>query len=126
MRFCAENGVAVIPYSPLEGGFLTGKYRRGEKPPKSQRASGARKFMTDDGFAVVDALAMIAGDRDTTLSAVALAWLLQRPAVVAPIIGANTVAQLNDLLPAAELDLTESEIARLDAASKPFARSLPE
>jgi aryl-alcohol dehydrogenase-like predicted oxidoreductase len=118
--FCTENGIAVIPYSPLEGGFLSGKYRRGEPLPRSARAAAARGFATDEGFAVVDALAEIAAARGTTVAAVALAWLLGRPAVVAPIIGANSPAQLADLLPAADLALSAEETAPLDAASAPF------
>ena len=88
--FCEENGIAVIPYSPLEGGFLTGKYRRDAPLPDSQRAGGVKRFLTDDGFDVIDALQVIASARDVTTAAVALAWSLTRPAIVAPIIGANS------------------------------------
>jgi aryl-alcohol dehydrogenase-like predicted oxidoreductase len=122
MQFCEANGIAVIPYSPLEGGFLSGKYRRGAPPPKSQRAANARRFMTDEGYRVVETLEEIASSRDTSGSAVALAWLLTRPAVVAPIIGANSPVQLEELLPAAELKLSENEIATLDRVSAPFAQ----
>jgi aryl-alcohol dehydrogenase-like predicted oxidoreductase len=73
--------------------------------------------MTDEGFAVIDALERIADDRGTTIPAVALAWELTRPAVVAPIIGANTPAQLADLLPAADLELSQDEVRALNAAS---------
>jgi aryl-alcohol dehydrogenase-like predicted oxidoreductase len=125
MQFCAGDGVAVIPYSPLEGGFLTGKYRKGQPMPKSQRSYDKRKFMTDEGFAVVDALDEIAQEHGTTIAAVALAWTLARPAVVSPIIGANTPDQLADLLPAADLELTADEVGRLDAASAPFAEGVP-
>jgi aryl-alcohol dehydrogenase-like predicted oxidoreductase len=118
--FCEENNIAVIPYSPLEGGFLTGKYRRGQEPPKSARAGGVKRFLTDDGFAVVEALDEVASARKTTLAAVALAWLLTKPAVVAPIIGANSPAQLADLLPASELTLSRGEIMALDEVSEPF------
>ena len=121
MQFCEANGVAVIPYSPLEGGFLSGKYRRGEPAPKSQRASNARRFMTDEGFAVIDALDLIAKDRGVSPSAVAVAWLLKRPAVVSPIIGANSPAQLGALLPASDLDLSDDEVATLERVSAPFA-----
>ena len=100
MALCEANGIAVIPYSPLEGGFLTGKYKRGEKPPHSQRAGNAKHFMTDEGFTVIDALSEIADAKGVTVSAVALAWMLHKPAVTAPIIGANSPTQLADLLPA--------------------------
>jgi len=122
MQLCADNGIAVIPYSPLEGGFLTGKYRRGEPAPTTARSSSARSFMTDDGFAVTDALAEIAADRGVTSAAVALAWHLKKPSIVAPIIGANDPAQLADLLPAGDLDLTTGEVGALDEASAPFLK----
>ncbi len=122
MQFCEANGLAVIPYSPLEGGFLTGKYKRGQSPPKTPRSYGAKKFMTDDGFAVTDALSEIASARKVSMSAVALAWLLHRPAVTAPIIGANSPAQLADLLPAGDLKLSDAEMQRLIDASEPFAK----
>ena len=120
--FCTENGIAVIPYSPLEGGFLSGKYRRDQPLPRSARAGGVKRFLTDEGFTVVEALAEIAAVKGTTIAAVALAWLLTRPAVVAPIIGANSHAQLADLLPAADLALSVDEIAALDSASAPFTQ----
>jgi aryl-alcohol dehydrogenase-like predicted oxidoreductase len=125
MQFCEANGIAVIPYSPLEGGFLTGKYRRGQAPPKTPRSYGAKKFMTDDGFAVIDALTEIASAKKVSVSAVALAWLLHRPAVTAPIIGANSPAQLADLLPAGELTLSAGDVQRLNDASEPFAHAQP-
>jgi aryl-alcohol dehydrogenase-like predicted oxidoreductase len=120
MQFCESNGIAVIPYSPLEAGFLSGKYKRGERAPKSQRAYNAKKFMTDEGFAVTEALAAIGVEKGVSVSAVALAWLLHRPAIAAPIIGANSPAQLSDLVPASELKLSDDDMARLDVVSKPF------
>jgi aryl-alcohol dehydrogenase-like predicted oxidoreductase len=125
MQFCADNGIAVMPYSPLEGGFLSGKYRRGEPLPATPRAYMNRKFMTDEGFAVTDALAAIAAEKGVSVSAVAIAWLLHRPAVVAPIIGANLPGQLADLLPAAELALSKDDIQRLNDASEPFTHEQP-
>jgi aryl-alcohol dehydrogenase-like predicted oxidoreductase len=114
---CDREGIGVIPYSPLAAGFLTGKYRKGKPSPKSQRAGRVKQYMTEDGFAVIDALERIAQPRGTTVPAVALAWELTRPAVVAPIIGANTPAQLADLLPAADLELSQDEVRALNAAS---------
>ncbi len=125
MLFCEANGIAVIPYSPLEGGFLSGKYRRGQKPPKSARAAGARRFMTEDGFTVVEALEAIASRKGSSVAAVAIAWLLHRPAVVSPIIGANSRAQLADLLPAADLTLEEVDMRLLNDASELFTRAQP-
>ena len=120
MRFCQDSGTAVIPYSPLEGGFLSGKYRRGQSLPESPRSSSARKFMTDHGFAVIDTLDSIAEAHGVAVSAVAIAWLLSRPAVVSPIIGANSAQQLKDVLPAAILQLDAGETGRLEAVSQPF------
>ncbi len=122
MDWCDQNGIGVIPYSPLEAGFLSGKYRRGSPLPKTQRAGNASKFMTEDGFKVIDALDAVASSHSVTPSAIALAWLLTRPAVVAPIIGANSVAQLEELLPAAKVTLTPEQLAALDEASRPFTR----
>ena len=125
MQFCQTNSVAVIPYSPLEGGFLTGKYKRGGQLPNTPRAYTNRKFMTDDGFAVIDALTAIAAEKRVSVSAVALAWLLHRPAITAPIIGANSPAQLADLLPAGDLKLSDGEMQRLNDASEPFTHKQP-
>lgn len=118
---CEREGIGVIPYSPLAAGFLTGKYRRGQALPESQRAGRAREYMNDAGLAVIDALEEIASARGTTIAAVALAWQLAQPVISAPIIGANTPEQLADLLPASSLALTRDEVAALDAASAPAA-----
>jgi aryl-alcohol dehydrogenase-like predicted oxidoreductase len=117
---CEQQLLGVIPYSPLAGGFLTGKYRRGEALPQSQRAGRAKEYMTDAGLRIVDELARIAADRGTSVPAVALAWSLRKPGVTAPIIGANTPEQLADLLPAGDLHLMPTEVAALDEASASF------
>jgi aryl-alcohol dehydrogenase-like predicted oxidoreductase len=117
---CQRQRLAVIPYSPLAGGFLTGKYRKGRPMPKSQRAQRAKRYLTDRGVRVLDALNAMAGAHDTKLAAVALAWLLAKPAVTAPIVGANTPEQLAELLPAAELQLAADELKVLDEASAAF------
>lgn len=114
---CGQEGIGVIPYSPLAGGFLTGKYRKGQPLPKSQRVSGAKEKMTDEGFGVLAALDTVAEAHETSLAAVALAWLISKPTVSAPIMGANTPEQLQDLLPASELQLDPDELAALDTAS---------
>ena len=114
---CRRDGIAVIPYSPLAAGFLTGKYRAGRPLPKSQRQNRAKEHMTEQGMAVLAALDSVAAAHSTTTPAVALAWLLAKPAIAAPIIGANSVAQLADLLPAAELRLSAGEVASLDEVS---------
>jgi aryl-alcohol dehydrogenase-like predicted oxidoreductase len=116
-ELCHDEGLGVIPYSPLEGGFLSGKYRPGQPLPKSARASNARKYMNEEGFAVLGAVEAIANERGTTIPAVALAWLLAKRTVTAPILGANSAAQLADLLPAAELALNPDEVQTLDGVS---------
>lgn len=115
---CRRQNLGVLPYSPLEGGFLSGKYRRGESMPDSQRAGGVSKYLNDDGFAVLDAVEEVADARGTTVPAVAVAWLLAKGTV--PIVGANTVAQLRDILPAPDLVLTADEVQKLDAASSGY------
>ena len=115
---CEAEGIAVIPYSPLAGGFLTGKYRRGQPHPRSARLQGVKEYMTDQGWAVLEAAERIAQAHSTTIPAVALAWLLARPALTAPIIGANSPAQLADLLPGSDLVLAPDEFAELDRLSQ--------
>lgn len=118
---CEREKIGVIPYSPLAAGFLTGKYRKGADVPASARADRIKgRYMNDKGFAAVDALESVADAHSTTIAAVALAWLLAQPAVVAPIVGANTRAQLADLLPASDLRLTPEEMRALDSASSGF------
>ncbi len=110
MPLCHEMGLGVIPYSPLQGGFLTGKYRPDAPLPSSPRAEGiAKEYFSPDKLAILDRLALVAGGRGGTSAQVAVAWLLANPVVTAPILGVNTVAQLAELLPAAELRLTEEE-----------------
>jgi aryl-alcohol dehydrogenase-like predicted oxidoreductase len=115
---CGREGIGVIPYSPLAGGFLTGKYRRGAPLPETPRARGAQRYMNERGFAALDALERIAGAHGTTIPAVALAWLLTRPAVASVIIGANTPKQLGDLLPASGLQLSDADVRELDEISR--------
>jgi aryl-alcohol dehydrogenase-like predicted oxidoreductase len=115
--FCASERLGVIPYSPLAGGFLTGKYRPGQELPKTPRRRGAKEYMNEHGFRVIHALDTVAAAHGATVAAVALAWLLAKPTITAPIIGANTPEQLADLLPAAELQLTAAEARSLDEAS---------
>jgi aryl-alcohol dehydrogenase-like predicted oxidoreductase len=114
---CARERIGVIPYSPLAGGFLTGKYRPDQELPKTPRRRAARQYMNERGFRVLDALDTVAAAHHTSVAAVALAWLLTRPPITAPIIGANTPQQLADLLPAAELELTANDVRALEAAS---------
>jgi len=115
---CVERRVAVIPYSPLAKGFLTGKYTKGAKLQGS-RAAGVKAYFSDVGWATLDALREVAAAHATTPAAAALAWQLAQPGVTAPIVGANTPGQLADQLPAVDLSLSGEELAQLDAASRP-------
>ena len=113
-----KYGLGVIPYSPLGGGFLTGKYRRGQPLPESQRAGGVqRRHLTEKNFALLDKLDEIGRARGKTTAQLALAWLLAQPNMTAPIIGANTPAQLADSLGAVGLQLSPAELQALDALS---------
>jgi len=116
---CARHGLACIPYYGLAGGFLTGKYRRDEPRPDSPRANGVLEdYGNEQGWAVIDALDEIAAERDSTVAAVALAWLRSQPTVLAPIASASTPEQLRELLGSAELELTPAELERLSAAGR--------
>jgi aryl-alcohol dehydrogenase-like predicted oxidoreductase len=109
-----KYGLAVIPYSPLGRGFLTGKYRRGQPLPESKRRSSVEKFLTDKNFDLLDRLEALGHARGKTPGQMALGWLLTQAWVAAPIIGANTPAQLADSLGAAGLRLNDEEMRVLN------------
>ncbi len=114
---CERFGLACVPYFGLARGFLTGKYRPGGPQVDSERASGVRaSYFNERGFAVLDALDAVAAAHDTTVAAVALAWLLAQPHVLAPIASATSVEQLAQLLPVADIRLSADEVERLSAA----------
>ena len=115
---CAREGLACLPYFALAKGFLTGKYRAGAEVD-SPRATAAREYLDERGLRVLAALDDIATAHRTTVSAVSLAWLLAQPTIAAPIASARTTAQLSELLPIADVRLTDDEVARLSAASQP-------
>jgi aryl-alcohol dehydrogenase-like predicted oxidoreductase len=115
---CERHGLACIPYFGLARGFLTGKYRREGKEVDSPRAAGVREaYLNDRGFAVLDALDDVAAAHRSSPAAVALAWLLAQPTVLAPIASATSTGQLAELLQCAELALSPAELERLGAAS---------
>lgn len=111
-----EFGIANLPFYALARGFLTGKYAGGARID-SVRAEGASAYVSPRGDKVIEALATIAQQREVPLAAIALAWLAQQPSVATPIASARTVEQLYDLLPFGELELSQAELAALDAAS---------
>jgi aryl-alcohol dehydrogenase-like predicted oxidoreductase len=116
MPLCADQGVAVLPYSPLARGVLAGnRSRQGER--RTTRAGSdplADRFYSPGDFDVVDRLAEVAADRDVPAAQLALAWLLSRPGVTAPIVGATRLGHVGDALAAAELTLSEEEVRRLE------------
>ncbi len=114
---CTEFGLGVIPYSPLAGGFLTGKYRRNHATESARADSVRSRYMNERGFAVLDALDAVAASRGVSVLRVSLAWLLHLDYVTAPIIGANTVEQLAESLGACDVALTAEEMARLKEVS---------
>ena len=117
-ELCLDQKIGVIPYSPLGGWFLTGKYRRGAELPPSARASGIQKrYFNERGWAIIDALEQVSQARGASVAQIALAWLLSRPSVTSPIIGANRSEQLQEALGAVEITLTKEEIEQLDGAS---------
>src|SRR5579884_1106841 len=111
---CLEEGVGVIPYSPLASGFLTGKYRRDQPLPESGRAAGVQRwFANEQGYALIDKLDEIAARHEATTAQIALAWLLARPGMTAPITSANSAEQWNELAKATDISLSEEDFTTL-------------
>lgn len=114
---CEKYQVGVIPYSPLAGGFLTGKYHR-EQSNESVRAGGVkRRYFNEYGWAVLEAVRAVAEETKSSPTAIALAWQLAQRVITSPIIGANSRAQLKDSLAALDIRLTDEQIERLNHAS---------
>lgn len=111
---CLAYDIAVIPYSPLAGGFLTGKYRRDTPLPESKRAQGRKRVMTEKNFALLDRMDEVATAHNATVAQIALAWMLTDPVITSPIIGATSVEQLNDNLGALNVKLGAEEKTELD------------
>lgn len=131
---CQDAGLGLLPWSPLAGGWLTGKYERdvdptgatrlGEDPARGMEAWEARNA-DDRTWAVLDEVRTVAVAVDATPAQVSLAWLAARPAVTSVILGARTVEQLEGLLPAADLDLPAEHLDRLTEASAPRVDDYP-
>ena len=128
-----DAGVGLLPWSPLGGGWLSGKYQRdarpvgatrlGEDPGRGMEAYDRRG--TERTWQIVDTVRKIAADRGVTMAEIALAWVTGRPAVSSTILGARSAGQLEANLSAAGLHLTAQETAELDAASDPGAPDYP-
>ena len=114
---CRAEGIGVINYYALASGFLSGKYRSEADFGKSKRGGNMGKYLTPRGHKVLAALDAVAGELAATPAQVAIAWLLAKPAVTAPIASATSAEQLEDLLRATALGLSPAQVAALDAAS---------
>jgi 1-deoxyxylulose-5-phosphate synthase len=118
---CIRESIGVIPYSPLAGGFLTGKYRRGQSAPAGTRGESSGKIAgyiaAERNFDLLDKLEAIARERATTIAAIALSWVIDAPSITSAIVGANTVGQLTESLAAESIQLTAAERNSLNDAS---------
>ncbi len=116
---CEKYNLAVIPYSPLAAGFLTGKYKKEGPIPESGRADGVKnRFMNEKGFKILDAVTEVANKHGVNPTQVALAWILKQKTIASPIIGANTVEQLEDILTTFDVNLQEEDMKKLNEVSE--------
>lgn len=127
LPLCASESVGVCVYNPLAGGLLTGKYNPDAPPPRGTRftherwgASYTQRYWTAANFAAVEALAKVARDHGRTMPQFALAWVLRRPEVASAICGATSTQQLDENLGAADVTLTEEELAACDEVWRRF------
>lgn len=116
---CLKEGIGVIPYYSLASGFLSGKYRTDADLGKSKRGAGVKKYLNDKGLAVLKALDAAAKKHNATNTQVALAWLMQRKSITAPIASATSLDQLKDLIAAPRIELDAESVAAIDKASAP-------
>ena len=120
---CADQNIGVIPYSPLAAGFLTGKYTRENREPDSTRSGSGliqRLINNEDAYHALDVALDIAKAHNVPVAQVALAWLLAKPTITSPIIGARTVEQLQQVVGACEVALTSGEVEQLDEVTVMF------
>jgi aryl-alcohol dehydrogenase-like predicted oxidoreductase len=131
---CESTGLGLLPWSPLGGGWLTGKYKRDERPtgptrlgdnPERGVEAYDRRSPQQRTWDVIEAVEAVAAERGTSMAQVALAWLVDRPRVSSVILGARTLEQLEDNLGAADLHLDPEQAERLDAASDPAPADYP-
>jgi aryl-alcohol dehydrogenase-like predicted oxidoreductase len=118
MPLCAQHGIGVIPYSPLQGGFLTGKYRIGQRTPRGVRGEGndrmTRLVNEDRNMKLLDEMQVIGSAHGKSIAQVAIAWMMANPVITSPIVGANNVEQLNESLGVVEFRLSVEEKKLLD------------
>lgn len=120
---CLKEGIAVIPYFALASGFLTGKYRSEADLAKGPRGQMVKKYLDERGFRILAALDKVAAAHGSTPGKVALAWLIARPSITAPIASATSVEQLKDLVDAANLALDRASIEALNQASEALVQA---
>jgi aryl-alcohol dehydrogenase-like predicted oxidoreductase len=116
---CVREGIGVIPYFSLAAGFLTGKYRSDQDLHKSKRGPGLKKYLHPRGHAILAALDSVSARMRATPAQIALAWLMTRPAVTAPIASATNLAQLDEIMAATRVVLDDEALRELDRASAP-------
>lgn len=120
---CLDQKLGILTWSPLGGGFLTGKYRRGKDRPKNARRTDREsqflQFDEEKGFDIVDELEKIAKNHNATIAQASLNYLLRKPGVTSVIIGARTKEQLTDNLKTTDWEMTAEEVAKLDELSAP-------
>ncbi|MGL5810115.1 MAG: aldo/keto reductase, partial [Nocardioides sp.] len=114
---CEKYGVGMVPYSPLGGGLLTGKYRRGAPLPDSVRAEENAGSFSEKNWDIIETLVAVAGEHGQTPAQAAINWLRAKPWVSSPIVGANTPEQLRDAIGGLDDGLPAEAVARLDEAS---------
>jgi aryl-alcohol dehydrogenase-like predicted oxidoreductase len=115
---CKQYGLGVINYFSLASGFLTGKYRSQDDLSKSQRGQGVKKYLNDRGFRILDALDKVAVEYNSTPASAALAWVIARPGITAPIASATSIKQLQSIIDATRLNLGNDAIKLLNEASE--------
>ena len=118
LSLCEQEGLMVLPYFALASGFLSGKYRSHQDAQLSIRGSGVvKKYLNERGERILKALDQLASENNTSHSAIALAWLISKPYIAAPIASATTTQQLGQLMAAAHINLDEIALTLLDKAS---------
>jgi len=121
LPLCKEEGVGILPWSPLAGGFLTGKYRKDQDPPEGTRLGEWKdrysRYDVERNWTILEAIDAVSEQTRHTPSQVALAWLLRKPAVTSVIFGARSIEQVTDNVEASQLWLTDDQMAKLDEAA---------
>ena len=131
MQICAENGIGIVPFSPLAQGLLTGKYRKGQPLPAGSRATHQadkqiNNLLTDENLEKVEKLAKIASDLGVTLSVLALAWILRLPQISSVITGASRPEQLEANVKASGFRIPEDALGEIEKILnyRPFVRKI--